>query len=241
MKNKRNKTFYGLILLGAVLTIPIAYIILNRLSGSSDILKAALITVIFVVLTAAILLIYRKIFEVPLEVLTQDKEMTELIKKKYWLLSYRKKEQFNGNYMRRLLTGINRIIEQIDTFYRRREVFLSLIRDAQAEQGGAITDMSDLVENAMDHNTDKIMDRIKIFDGRLQEFIVEQNLGYLEEYMKKNDMVLLEFEKLITEASSLGDSAKEVDISKLTDIVQALERLRGKEVSELEDLEKKYQ
>ncbi len=143
--------------------------------------------------------------------------------------------------MRRLLTGINRIIEQIDTFYRRREVFLSLIRDAQAEQGGAITDMSDLVENAMDHNTDKIIDRIKIFDGRLQEFIVEQNLGYLEEYMKKNDMVLLEFEKLITEASSLGDSAKEVDISKLTDIVQALESLRGKEVSELEDLEKKYQ
>lgn len=241
MKNKKNFTFYGLVILGAVLTVPIAFIILNNFSDRSDVFKASCITGVFVLLSAVIILIYKYIFDVPMEVITQDKTVTELDRKRYWLLGYKKKQQFTTGIMKRLLKDIDQVMEQIEIFNRRKAVFGSLLGDMQEEQGGAIADMAVLVEEALDYNTDKIIDRIKIFDDKLQVFIVEQNLEYMEEYIGKNNQALMEFEKLITEISGMGDSTREVDISRLSDIIHAMKSLREKEGSEVEDLKKKYQ
>jgi len=241
MKNKKNLTLYGLVILSGILTIPIAFIIIKNFSNSSDVIKALFITAVFVVLAAAIILIYRQVFDVPIDVITQDKEVTKLGRKKYWFTAYIRKQRFSSSYMKRLYRSINRNIEQIESFYRRKDVFSSLLEELQGEQSGAIADMAALVENSLDFNSDKIIDRIKIFDDKLQVFLVEQNLEYIEEYINKNDQVLMEFEKLITEVSGMSGSESEVDISKLTDIITAMQNLRRNEDSQLEDLKKKYQ
>jgi len=241
MKNKKNLTLYGLVILAGLLTIPIAFIIIQNFSNSSDVVKALFITAVFVVLAAAIILIYRQVFDVPIDVITQDKEVTKLGRKKYWFTAYIRKQRFSSNYMKRLYRSINRNIEQIESFYRRKDVFSSLLEELQGEQSGAIADMAALVENSLDFNSDKIIDRIKIFDDKLQVFLVEQNLEYIEEYINKNDQVLMEFEKLITEVSGMSGAESEVDISKLTDIITAMQNLRRNEDSQLEDLKKKYQ
>lgn len=241
MKNKKNLTLYGLVILSGILTIPIAFIIIQNFSNSSDVIKALFITAVFVVLAAAIVLIYRQVFDVPIDVLTQDKEVTKLGRKKYWFTTYIRKQRFSSSYMKRLYRSINRNIEQIESFYRRKDVFSSLLEELQGEQSGAIADMAALVENSLDFNSDKIIDRIKIFDDKLQVFLVEQNLEYIEEYINKNDQVLMEFEKLITEVSGMSGPESEVDISKLTDIITAMQNLRRNEDSQLEDLKKKYQ
>ncbi len=241
MKNKKNLTLYGLVILAGILTIPIAFIIIKNFSNSSDVIKALFITAVFVVLAAAIVLIYRQVFDVPIDVLTQDKEVTKLGRKKYWFTAYIRKQRFSSSYMKRLYRSINRNIEQIESFYRRKDVFSSLLEELQGEQSGAIADMAALVENSLDFNSDKIIDRIKIFDDKLQVFLVEQNLEYIEEYINKNDQVLMEFEKLITEVSGMSGPESEVDISKLTDIITAMQNLRRNEDSQLEDLKKKYQ
>lgn len=241
MKNKKNLTLYGLVILAGILTIPIAFIIIQNFSNSSDVVKALFITAVFVVLAAAIILIYRQVFDVPIDVITQDKEVTKLGRKKYWFTAYIRKQRFSSSYMKRLYRSINRNIEQIESFYRRKDVFSSLLEELQGEQSGAIADMAALVENSLDFNSDKIIDRIKIFDDKLQVFLVEQNLEYIEEYINKNDQVLMEFEKLITEVSGMSGAESEVDISKLTDIITAMQNLRRNEDSQLEDLKKKYQ
>lgn len=241
MKNKKNLTLYGLVILAGILTIPIAFIIIKNFSNSSDVIKALFITAVFVLLAAAIILIYRQVFDVPIDVITQDKEVTKLGRKKYWFTAYIRKQRFSSSYMKRLYRSINRNIEQIESYYRRKDVFLSLLEELQGEQSGAIADMAALVENSLDFNSDKIIDRIKIFDDKLQVFLVEQNLEYIEEYINKNDHVLMEFEKLITEVSGMSGAESEVDISKLTDIITAMQNLRRNEDSQLEDLKKKYQ
>lgn len=241
MKNKKNLTLYGLVILAGILTIPIAFIIIQNFSNSSDVVKALFITAVFVVLAAAIILIYRQVFDVPIDVITQDKEVTKLGRKKYWFTAYIRKQRFSSSYMKRLYRSINRNIEQIESFYRRKDVFSSLLEELQGERSGAIADMAALVENSLDFNSDKIIDRIKIFDDKLQVFLVEQNLEYIEEYINKNDQVLMEFEKLITEVSGMSGAESEVDISKLTDIITAMQNLRRNEDSQLEDLKKKYQ
>jgi len=240
MKNNKNYTLYGLVILGALLTVPIAFIIMNKFSEKPNFIKAFLITIIFLVLTGAIVLIYRNTFGVSIDEITQSNKLTALNKKLYWLVDYKKKYSFKSNAMKRLLYDIDRVITQGENFERRKEVFLGLLDADQLEKGDAVGELSQTVENALDFYTDKIIDRIKIFDDKVQVDIVNQNLEYIENYVEKNDVVLSDFEKLIAEVSSMGDVKEEADMSRLTDIIQAMESLRAEKKGDIEDLKEKY-
>lgn len=240
MKNKKNYTLYWLVLLGGVLTIPIAIIIMKKLAYTSPAIKAFYITVIFFILTGAFVFIYRRVFGVSINEITQSSVVTELDKKLYWLLDYKKKHYSSSSAMKRLLSAIDKVINQAEIFGRRKEVFLSLLDSEQLEKGDAVGEVAHIVENALDFNTDKIIDRIRIFDDKVQIDIVSRNLEYIENYVNKNDMVLADFEKLLAEVSSMGDTKEDADLTRLKDIIRAMESLRTDKKEEIDDLKEKY-
>lgn len=239
MKNKRNLTLYWIILAGVLLTIPIAFLIMKRFSESNNLYKAFLITAAFAVITVAINVLYVRIFNVSIEEISQSTKVTELDKKQYWLMNYLKKNRYMSKPMQRLTGNIHKVIAQTENYERRKEVYISLLDETQRENGNSLWELISVVENALNSNVDRIINRINIFDDKVQLSIVENNLEYIEDYVKKNDILLINFEKLITEVSSIGNGAEE-DLSKLTDIIQAMESLRTEKDDGLDDLIEKY-
>ncbi len=241
MKNNKNFTLYWMAALGALLTVPIGIIILKNFTEMSVFLKTLYITVIFLVITGAITFLYRQIFGVTIDEIAQSKKVTELDKKLYWLLSYIKKQNNTVKSMQRLLLNVNQIIVQIENFNRRKEVYVNLLDPEQQENGAALMELLDTVEDALDFNTDKIINRIRIFDDKVQISIINRNLEYIENYKVRNEAILTDFERLIAEVSGMSDTSEEFDISKLTDIIQALENLRTEKDDEMDSLYKKYE
>ncbi len=240
MKNNKNYTLYWMVVLGALLTVPIAFIIIKRFTDTSDFLKALFITIIFLIITGAIAALYRRIFGVTIDEIAQSKKVTELDKKLYWLLSYIRKQSNTSNSMQKLLLHTDKVIAQIENFNRRKEVFIRLLDTEQLEKGDALGELANTVENALDFNVDKVINRINIFDDKLQGDIINQNLEYIQRYVNKNEIILTDFEKLITEVSSMGDASGEIDVSRLTDIIYAMESLRTEKDDEIDSLIKKY-
>jgi hypothetical protein len=241
MKNNKNFTLYWMAALGALLTVPIGIIILKNFTEMSVFLKTLCITVIFLVITGAITFLYRQVFGVTMDEIAQSKKVTELDKKLYWLLSYIKKQNNTGKSMQRLLLNVNQIIVQIENFNRRKEVYVNLLDPEQQENGEALMELLGTVEDALDFNTDKIINRIRIFDDKVQISIINRNLEYIENYKVRNEAILTDFERLIAEVSGMSDTSEEFDISKLTDIIQALENLRTEKDDEMDSLYKKYE
>lgn len=241
MKNNKNFTLYWMAALGALLTVPIGIIILKNFTEMSVFLKTLYITVIFLVITGAITFLYRHIFGVTIDEIAQNKKVTELDKKLYWLLSYIKKQNNTSKNMQRLLLNVNQIIVQIENFNRRKEVYVNLLDPEQQENGAALMELLSTVEDALDFNSDKIIKRIRIFDDKVQSSIISQNLEYIENYKVRNEAILTDFERLIAEVSGMSDTSEEFDISKLTDIIQALENLRTEKDDEMDSLYKKYE
>ncbi len=241
MKNNKNFTLYWMAALGALLTVPIGIIILKNFTEMSVFLKTLYITVIFLVITGAITFLYRQIFGVTIDEIAQSKKVTELDKKLYWLLSYIKKQNNTVKSMQRLLINVNQIIVQIENFNRRKEVYVNLLDPEQQENGAALMELLGTVEDALDFNTDKIINRIRIFDDKVQISIINRNLEYIENYKARNEAILTDFERLIAEVSGMSDTSEEFDISKLTDIIQALENLRTEKDDEMDSLYKKYE
>lgn len=241
MKNNKNFTLYWMAALGALLTVPISIIILKNFTGMSVLLKTLYITVIFLVITGAITFLYRQIFGVTIDEIAQSKKVTELDKKLYWLLSYTKKNNNTSKSMQRLQLDVNQIIVQIENFNRRKEVYVNLLDTEQQENGAALMELLSTVEDALDFNTDKIINRTRIFDDKVPLSIINQNLEYIENYKGRNEAILTDFERLIAEVSGMSDTSEEFDISKLTDIIQALENLRTEKDDEMDNLYKKYE
>lgn len=241
MKKNKNFTLYWMVVLGALLTVPIAFIIIKKFADMSVFLKTLLITIIFLIITGAITILYNRIFGVTIDEIAQSKKVTELDKKLYWLLSYIKKHNNTSKSMQRLLQNVDKVMAQIENFNRRKEVFLGLLDTEQQEKGDALSELVDTVEDALDFNVDKVINRITIFDDKVQVSIINQNLEYIERYVNKNEIILIDFEKLIAEVSSMGDASEEIDISKLTDILKAMESLRTDKDDEMDSLIKKYE
>jgi hypothetical protein len=240
MKNNRNNTIYWIVILGALLTVPAALLVMRKFTDSSNLFKAVFITIIFFVISGAIALLYNRIFGVTMHEITERKNLTELDKYLYWLQEYPRKQSSNSNSMRRLYQSMQRVCGQIENFKRRKEVYVKLLDEAQLDRGNSLSQLIHTIENALVIHVDRIINRIEIFDDKVQPSIVSENLTYIEAYVEKNETVLLNFEKLIAQVSSMGDVAEEEDISKLTDIINAMESIRTDRDDEIDDLVKKY-
>ncbi|BCJ93609.1 hypothetical protein acsn021_11780 [Anaerocolumna cellulosilytica] len=241
MKNNRNNTIYWIVILGALLTVPAALIVMNKFTDASNTFKAVFITIIFFIISGAIALLYNRIFGVTMHEITERINLTELDKSLSWLQGYPRRQSSNSNSMKRLYQNVHRVCGQIDNFKRRKEVYVKLLDEAQLDRGNSLSQLVHTIENALVIHVERIINRIEIFDDKVQPSIVSENLAYIEAYVEKNETILLNFEKLIAQVSSMGDVAEEADISKLTDIIKAMESIRADRDDEIDDLVKKYQ
>lgn len=234
-KNKdKNYTLYWMALISAVLTIPIALIIMNKVQAQ-NVAKAVMITAVFLVLLIAITILYKSIFGVTVKEITQEEKVTGLDR-----LSWRLTE-FHRQYRNvQLIKCIEAALEQLKIFKRRKDVMYQVAGEFNSDDSGGISDLVQTVEDALAANTDRIVNRIEIFDDHGIFDIQRQNISYIEELLNKNNEILMEFENLITETSRIGEASEDKDISKLRDVVNAMKSLRTGQEDEIDALTKKY-
>lgn len=234
MRRNKNFTLYWIFGISAGLTVPIAAIIVSRVQAG-NIEKTMMIMGVFLILFIAILLLYKNIFGVTVQEITQEEKVTDLDRYYYMLIDNRKR--YANVQLRRC---IDLTCEQILKFKRRKKVLFQ-VAGSELDSDGALGDLVQTVEDAIVINIEKLLNRVEIFDDQGIQEVLKQNLGYIEEYIHKNNVILMEFETLITETSRMGEVHAEKDISKLRDVVSAMQSLRTEHNSNIDDLAKKYE
>ncbi len=231
MNRKKNYTLYLIAGISAVLTVPIAIIILRSMQAEVT-MKTILIMGVFVVLFFAILLLYKIIFGVSVQELAQEDKVTELDR-----LGFALSEQRRRHRNPQLRRCIDIILEQIQRFKRRKEVMLLV---SGTEDGAALENVVDLVEEALTGNVRRILSRAEIFDDQGIPDILRENIKYMEGLLFKNNEIMTDFETLITEVSQMGETGQEQDLSRLKDVINAMQSLRTGSEDEIDELAKKY-
>lgn len=237
MRKKQNKnyTIYWMAGVSAVLTIPISIIIFRSVQAG-NVAKSVMIMAVFLVLLIAIMLLYKNIFGVSVQEITQEDKVTELDRLSFTLTELRKKYR-----NLQLIKYIDMMNEQIQRFKRRKNVMFQVAGiDSDSTDSGSMGDLVQSVEDALLINIERMINRVEIFDDEGVPEVVKQNIGYIEEQVHKNDEILMVFETLITETSRMGEIQKEKDITKLWDVVNAMKTLRSDQNSKLDELTKKY-
>ncbi len=238
MKKNRNKnyTMYWFVAISGVMTIPAAIIIIKNLDGG-NLLKTIAIVLTFVILLFAIIFLYKIIFGVSVQEITSEEKVTELDRIDSEI------EKFAKQYRNpQIVKGASVARSQIQKFKRRRNVLLQVAGvNTQEDESGAITDIIQTVEDALAVNMERLANRIEIFDDEGSQESIRQNLDFVNEQIKKSNEILMEFETLITEMSRIGEVKQEKDISKLRDMVNAMQSLNQDSEDEIDDLTKKYE
>lgn len=225
---------YWMIGVSAVLTIPLAVILYNRVQlGSLAI--TAIIMGIFLVLFFSIMVLYKSIFKVSVQEITQEDKVTELDS-----LYYHLEDQIKLFRNEQLVSRIKRLLNQIQIFKRRKKVLSQLI-DVKMDMKGdsSLSGLIPAVEKAMMVNVQMFKNRLEIFDEYgLPENIIK-NIDFMEEQLIKNNNILNDFETLITEISRMNEIKVDSDMTRLKDVVNAMQSLRLED-DEMDELAKKY-
>lgn len=234
MKNNKNYTLYWMLAISVLLTIPLAFIILTRIPGTV-LIKTAVIMIIFLLLLIAVMLLYKQIFGVSVQQIAQDDRVTELDKYYHRLTEYRR-EHTNLQIMK----CIDAACGQLQQFRRRKNVMLHLADEETGSESGVLSELVQTVEDALVIYIERAVNRIEIFDDKGMPDILWENIRYIEEQLRKINDILLEFETLITETSRMRELHEEKDISKLRDVVNAMQSLRTEQEESIDHLKKKY-
>lgn len=221
--------------ISAVLTIPIAFIILTRIPGGI-IFKTFLTMGVFLLLLFSIMLLYKQIFEVSFREITHDDKMTRL-DKLFYKLTEKRKEHTNNQ----VLKCIDAACQQIQQFNRRKDVMLHLADEETGSSDNALWDLVVTVEDALYIYMERVANRIEVFDDKGMPEIIWDNIAYIEEQLRKINDILKEFEILINETSRMGEIHEDKDISKLRDVVNAMKSLRTDQEDDFNDLKNKYE
>lgn len=231
----KNYTMYWIGGISTVLTVPIAAMIIKEMQVG-NLIKTILIVSTFVFLMTAITLLYKLVFGVSVQEITREDKVTQLDRLGFQLTENRKKHT-NAQIRR----DIDIALEQIKRFKRRKDVMLKVTgEEIGSNDIGALGNLVQSVEDALAVDIQKIINRIEIFDDYAVPDVLKQNIQYIEDQLFKINEAMMEFEKLITETSRMGEVQDEVDISKLKDVVEAMQRLRTDREDEIDDLTKKY-
>jgi hypothetical protein len=225
---------YWMIGVSAILTIPLAVIVYNRVQlGSLAI--TAIIMGIFMVLFFSIMILYKSIFKVSVQEITQEDKVTELDS-----LYYHLEDQIKVFRNEQLVSRIKRLLNQIQIFKRRKKVLSQLI-DVKMDMKGdsSLSGLIPAVEKAMLVNVQMFINRLEIFDEYgLPDYIIK-NIDFMEEQLIKNNNILNDFETLITEISRMNEIKVDSDMTRLKDVVNAMQSLRLED-DEVDELAKKY-
>ncbi|MFT4145544.1 MAG: hypothetical protein QM644_13905 [Mobilitalea sp.] len=234
MKQNKNFTMYWMVGVSAILTIPLAVILYNRVQlGSLAI--TAIIMGIFLVLFFSIMLLYKGIFKVSVQEITQEDKVTELDS-----LYYHLEDQIKLFRNEQLISRIKRILNQIQIFKRRKKVLSQLI-DVKMDMKGdsSLSGLIPAVEKALLVHVQMFINRLEIFDEYGLPDNIIKNIDFMEEQILKNNNILVDFETLITEISRMNEINVDSDMTRLKDVVNAMQSLRLED-DEVDELAKKY-
>lgn len=235
MRKNKNDTLFLLAGICVVLTVPIAAVIIKKVQAGM-VTKTVMIMIVFLVLLVAVLLLYKNIYGMTVQEIAQEEKVTELDRLSFSLTECRRKH-VNPQFQR----CIDIVSEQILTFKRRSAVLLQITGSGTGTaDSGAIGSLIQTVEEALIHNIERLMNRAKIFDDRGSREMIKENIGYMESFLFKNNEILADFEKLITEASQMGEDQDDTNINKLRDVIAAMQSLRKDPEDEIDELAKKY-
>lgn len=234
MKQNKNFTMYWMIGVSAILTIPLAVILYKRVQLSS-LTITAIIMGIFLVLFFSIMVLYKSIFKVSVQEITQEDKVTELDS-----LYYHLEDQIKLFRNEQIVSRIKRILNQIQIYKRRKKVLSQLI-DVKMDMKGdsSLSGLIPTVEKAILVHVQMFINRLEIFDEYgLPENIIK-NLDFMEEQIIQNNNILNDFETLITEISRMNEINVNSDLTRLKDVVNAMQSLRLDD-DEVDELAKKY-
>lgn len=159
-----------------------------------------------------------------------------------------------------LIMQIDSAIHQIQRLERQRETLNGVLFQKFKEVQGDLYGFEQVVEETKEHlyeNIKRMLLRLIIFDQMEYDKLRVQNLeemalkaryqmyaehiSYVKAIISRNEAILLEFDRLLTEASKMGDENIEEDgLSKMQDIICAMQRLYSKE-DEMSQLVSKYE
>jgi hypothetical protein len=233
-KQNKNYTLYWMAGISLILSIPIDIIIVRNVQAD-NIVKSVMIMIVFLVLLFAVMLLYKYIFGVSVQEITQEEKVSE-IDRLFFKLTDCSKQYSN----QKINQCMKMACEQLQRFKRRKNVMLHVAGIDNQKDGSALEDLVQIVEDALLVYVERVIKRIEIFDDQGVPEIVNQNIKYIEEQLRKTDELLIDFETLITETSHMGETQEEKDISKLKDVVNAMKSLRTDQKDEIELLAEKY-
>ncbi|MDO5294379.1 MAG: hypothetical protein Q4F05_16715 [bacterium] len=166
------------------------------------------------------------------------------------LSSYRNKKAF--------LYDINEVIGQIQRFTRKQNALITLLYQ-NFNNDDNLTSLSEIVnktERMLYSNIKLILNRLSIFDELEYESMIAkktqtaqedkkyrltmEHITYVKELRERNEELLLEFDRLLTEISRMIASEEANDLSNIKDFIDSMEKLHSDKDQEMEELESKY-
>lgn len=155
-------------------------------------------------------------------------------------------------------------IDQVKTLQRKKkamsEVLFQQCNVRENEESG-YEDVIQEAEQLLYGNIRHMLSRISIFDEQgyqqllqrgsqggtrgasyiEQKKLFEEHIRYVDQQVEKNDGILLEFDRLLTEISKLSDAQDDQVLENMKDVVAGMKVLNSNTDNELSQLEKKYQ
>lgn len=148
--------------------------------------------------------------------------------------------------------------EQIKRLDKRKETLNNVLYQKFSNNDDlSILNVVSDITNALWKNTKQILNRLSVFDQ--EEYLKLKNtnidlsntvlyekwqffqghISYIQNLIKMNEAALFEFDRLIIEVSQMGDTLSQNDLSKIKDIINAMQKMQINEESD-EDMEELY-
>lgn len=163
------------------------------------------------------------------------------------------------------VNDVSTAMDQVQRLERKRKSLREILfQKCQAQQGELLgfQQVIDDSEKLFIENVKRMLSRMSIFDQQEYEALknrghmnisqeaygakqrmFQEHFAYIKQQIEKNEAILLEFDRLLTEISKIGDEdmADEETMESIRDVIQGMKELHNNEDQELEQLQKKYE
>ena len=128
------------------------------------------------------------------------------------------------------LAEIDRAIVDVTSIEKKQKVLEALLEQSDKSNYGTLTDLGKDSTTYLLNNIKRVLNRIQIADAGEWSGDIQEHKKYINSILDKNDKILSEFGKFLTEVSRMGDPNEVISITEvLGDMVGTLKKLRGED------------
>ncbi len=143
-------------------------------------------------------------------------------------LDYKQALESCKNKKSPFLNEIDRAILDVISIEKKQKVLEEILEQSDRSNYNALTDLGKESKQYLFNNTRRILNRIQIADTGEGSGNLEEHKKYINTILQKNDQILVEFGKFLTEVSRMDDPNEIISITDvLEDMVGALKKIRG--------------